>query len=32
MVLKRKPEAPISRVILDLQKTKVGEWKEYLFQ
>jgi len=32
MVLKNIPQAPVSRVILDIQKTKVTEWKEYLFQ
>jgi 5-methylcytosine-specific restriction endonuclease McrA len=32
MILKSIPQAPISRVILDIQKTKVSEWKDYLFQ
>lgn len=32
MVLRKIPEAPISKVILDLQKTKVSGWKDYLYQ
>jgi len=31
MTLRSIPQAPFSRVILDIQKTKVDEWKEYLF-
>ena len=30
MVLKKKPTAPLNRVYLDLQKSKVSEWKEYV--
>lgn len=32
MVLKTIPQAPMSKIILDIQKTKITEWKEYLFQ
>lgn len=30
MTLKRNPEAPFNRVHLDLQKSHVSEWKEYV--
>ena len=29
LVLKSKPRAPISKVMLDLEKTTISEWKEY---
>jgi hypothetical protein len=28
--LKKNPEAPFNRVYLDLQKSRVSEWKEYV--
>ena len=31
MILKKIPEAPFSKVILDLEKSRVQEWKEYIF-
>jgi 5-methylcytosine-specific restriction endonuclease McrA len=31
MKLKREPKAPFSRVMLDLEKSRVHEWKEFLF-
>lgn len=31
MKLRKKPQAPINKIYLDLQKTKVYEWKEYYF-
>ena len=31
MTLRSIPQAPFSRVILDIQKNKVDEWKEYVF-
>lgn len=31
MQLRKKPQAPINRIYLDLEKTKVGEWKEFYF-
>lgn len=30
MILKRKPFAPLNRVHLDLKKSKVSEWKDYV--
>jgi hypothetical protein len=30
MILKKNPEAPFNRVYLDLQKSRVSEWKEYV--
>jgi 5-methylcytosine-specific restriction endonuclease McrA len=30
MILKKKPTAPLNRVYLDLEKSKVSEWKEYV--
>ena len=32
MVLRRKPVAPINRVIFELQKSKVDEWQEFIFE
>lgn len=32
MVLRNTPKAPVSKVFLDIQKTKVDEWKDYLFE
>jgi|TARA_Y100001937_G_scaffold29865_1_gene43045 5-methylcytosine-specific restriction endonuclease McrA len=29
LVLKSTPRAPISKVMLDLEKTTISEWKEY---
>ena len=31
MILKKIPQAPFSKVILDLEKSRVQEWKEYIF-
>ena len=31
MKLNKTPKAPINRIYLDLEKTKVGEWKEFYF-
>ncbi len=31
MALKKIPHAPFSKVVLDLQKSRVAEWKEYIF-
>jgi hypothetical protein len=31
MTLNKIPHAPLSKVVLDLQKSKVSEWKEYIF-
>jgi len=31
MILKNIPQAPFSKVILDLEKSRVQEWKEYIF-
>jgi 5-methylcytosine-specific restriction endonuclease McrA len=30
MTLKKKPEAPFNRVYLDLQKSRISEWKDYV--
>ena len=32
MILRSIPKAPLSKVLLDIQKTKVDEWKDYMFQ
>ena len=32
MTLRRKPVAPINRVIFELQKSKVDEWQEFIFE
>lgn len=32
MMLRRKPVAPINRVIFELQKSKVDEWQEFIFE
>ena len=32
MVLRRKPVTPINRVIFELQKSKVDEWQEFIFE
>lgn len=32
MILRSTPKAPLSKVLLDIQKTKVIEWKDYMFQ
>ena len=31
MKLRSIPKAPISKIMLDLEKTKVSEWKEFIF-
>ena len=32
MMIRRKPVAPINRVIFELQKSKVDEWQEFIFE
>lgn len=31
MILRKIPSAPLNKVVLDLQKSKVQDWKEYIF-
>lgn len=32
MKLKRKPRAPFNRVLLDIEKTEVSEWRQFYFE
>ena len=32
MKLRSKPKAPISKVMLELERTKVSEWREFVFE